>query len=132
MEPLLGKLARQKSVRMIRSSERTMQKWFIRSAILAVLLAEICWALGYRNLANPASPETGRAIRFYRANPSEETKAAMLEQMQRDVSRNVRRNELYFALMLAADVAAIYFLWKFEAGKIASDTALASKSASHL
>jgi len=89
-------------------------------AILAVILAEICWALEPRNFSFPRSAETVQAIHAYQASPTVKTKAALLEQTKRDVSRNERPGEILLGLMLVADVAAVYFLWNYGAKKIAA------------
>lgn len=56
----------------------------------------------------------------------------MFDQIQRDISHNMRNNEICFALMLAADMAAIYFLWNFGIKKAQLNTALVPKTGSHV
>lgn len=97
-----------------------MKPWGIRLLILAVIFAQAWWAFQYRNIDLPRSAQTVAAIHAYQVGPSANTKAAMLEQMDRDASRNRHRDQIMLGLMLVADVGAIYFLWNYGYKKIAA------------
>jgi hypothetical protein len=91
-----------------------MNKKVIRFVIVVAIVFEIGWALlEPRNSSWPRSSETVQAIHEWQARPSDAAKAAMLEQMHRDVVRNTRHGQILLGLMLVADIVAIYFLWNY-------------------
>jgi len=129
MEPLLDRLARQKPVRMvfetIRNSDkqdRVLKSLLIRSAIVAVLLAEI-WSIMAPRMG-PSSPEMVHAVRVYLATHSANAEAAMDEQIQRESSRQGRSAGIWLGLILFADVTVVYFFWNFGTRKSPLDKAL--------
>jgi hypothetical protein len=95
-----------------------MKTWLIRFAIVAAILVQALWAFQYRNLDLPRSAQTIAAIHAYQTSPSADTKAAMIAQMDRDASRNIRRGRIILGLMVVADVAVIYLLWNHGVRKI--------------
>ena len=72
----------------------------------------------------PKSPEHIQAINAYLSNPSEATKATMLETGQRDVLRNERHNRqqglIWLSLFAMVDFIAIYFFWNYGVTKTAA------------
>jgi len=100
--------------------ERVVKTWLIRSALVAVILPQIWWAVVPVNFAPRPSAQSERAAQAYQMNPSAETKAALFDQMRRDASRSERNSYIMLGLMLVADVVAVYFLWNYEAKKPAA------------
>jgi hypothetical protein len=102
-----------------------MKTRVIRWAIVLVVLAQIGWMLlEPRNFSFPRSPEAAQAIHVYQTSPSPATKAAMLDQIHRNVLHNERRGLILPGLLLFADAIAIYFLWNCGAKKSQPNTAL--------
>jgi hypothetical protein len=97
-----------------------MKTRLTRFAILAAILAEVWWSLQIRNLSVPRSEQTIAAIHAFQASSTPQNKAAMLEQMHRDIARNILHGRLQLGLMLLADIAAIYFFWNYGVKKNAA------------
>jgi len=88
-----------------------MKRLLIRSSIIVAIILQVMWSLELRHGALPRSPETVAAANAYKANPTEATRATLSALMRQDVRRNSRNDLVLLAIMLLADVAAIYFLW---------------------
>ncbi len=89
----------------------------IRLVIVSVIILQMLWALLPRDMSRPRSQEAIEAIRVWQANPSAETKAALLEQIRRDVIRNRERGQTLLCLMFLADMVALYFVWNYRGPK---------------
>lgn len=88
-----------------------MNRILIRLAIIAVIILEVIWVLVPRHLQLPRSPETLHAGHAFEANPSETTKAVLLDQIRRDVAHNVRSGQIFSGVLLLIDFITIYFFW---------------------
>jgi hypothetical protein len=99
-----------------------MSTKIIRCLIVAAVVLQFLWfmILPAGNRLAPKSPEMAQALRAFETNRSAATEAAMWEQVCRDESRNTRRDEAIFSLMLLADAAVIYLFWNYGIKKTAA------------
>jgi hypothetical protein len=111
-------------IRSLKSSSPPNYKYavnskIIRRLIVAAIVLEFLWLiyLPAGNRLSPRSPEMAQALRAFETNRSPATEAEMWEQVRRDDSRDWRRKEILFGLMLLADAVVIYFYWNYGTNK---------------
>jgi hypothetical protein len=102
-----------------RSEREEMNSKIIRRLIVVAIALEFLWLfyLPAGNQLSPRSPEMAQALRAFETNRTAATEAAMRKQLRRDDSREWRRKEVLFGLMLLADAAVIYFYWNYGTNK---------------
>jgi hypothetical protein len=91
----------------------------IKRLIVVAIVLEFLWLvyLPAGNRLAPRSPEMVQTLRAFETNRSAANQSAMWEQVHRDDSRDWRRKEILFGLMLLADAVVIYFYWNYGTNK---------------
>jgi hypothetical protein len=90
-----------------------VKKIIIFLAILVVIVIQLSRAMGIRNYDMPRSSKTREAIDAYQKNPSEATMAIIREFTAQDASHNLRRDRVFFGLMIIGDIFAVCLCWNY-------------------
>ena len=99
-----------------------MNTKIIRCLVVTAIVLQVLWCFiqPAGNRLAPKSPEMAQALEEFETNRSAATEAALWAQVRRDESRETRRDEAIFGLLLVADAVAIYLFWNYGAKKNAA------------